>query len=129
MDVYAPLNLHQNTISAFAIETGIAFPLTPVLGQHWVLTPSNVEYYWNGTVWAAVGAGPSTSFAATIGDGLTLIYPVVHNLGTLDTVESVYSIATGLEEVAAIQHTSLNVTTFTFSIAPLLNSVRVVIKA
>lgn len=128
IDVYADLDLHQNVIHEFAVDSGAAFPATPVLGQHWILTPGNVESYWNGTVWVAL-AESAYKFAATIGTGVLLSIPVTHNLNTLDTIESVYSVATGQEEIAVIQHTSVNVTTFIFTIPPALNSVRVVIHA
>lgn len=128
IDVYAALDLHQNVIHEFAVDSGAAFPASPVLGQHWVLTPTNVEYYWNGASWVATGNGPY-KFAATIGDGVALTYTVTHNLGTLDTIESVYSVATGQEQVAVIQHTTPNSTTFIFTVPPVLNSVRVVIHA
>src|ERR1700758_491793 len=116
IDVYAALDLHQNPIHEFAVDSGAAFPASPVLGQPWVLTPSNVLYYWNGTVWVAV-SNSAYKFAATIGDGIALTYPVTHNLGTQDTIESVYQAAAPFQEqIAVIEHTSANVTTFIFTI-------------
>ena len=106
---------------------GAAFPATPVLGQHWVLTPSNVEYYWNGTAWVSLG-GLVHKFAQTIGNGVLLTFVVNHNLGTTDTVESLYAIAAPFaEQVAIVEHTDANNTTFIFTIPPALNSVRAVI--
>jgi len=128
MDVYTPIDLHQNPINEFIFQVGNAFPTTPAIGQPFVLQPLNSQFTWNGVKW--VSADPSTSsFAETIGDGVTLTYPVTHGLGTLDTVESVYNTLTGLEVLCAIAHTSTEITTFIFSIPPALNSVRVVIKA
>ena len=70
--------------------------------------------------------------AVTIGDGTTTVFPITHNLGTQDTVESVYVVATGVElypPAVSVAHTSVNVTTFTFATAPAANAVRVVIHA
>ena|ERR1700692_2736246 len=129
IDVYASFDMHQNVIHEFAVDSGVAFPTSPVLGQQWLLTPTNIQYYWNGTIWVALG-GAAYKFAATIGDGIALTYPVTHNLGTQDTIESVYQAAAPFaEQIAVVQHTSANVTTFIFTLPPALNSVRVVIHA
>lgn len=129
IDVYAALDLHQNPINQFAVQSGAAFPATPVVGQQFVLTPGNVMSYWNGTVWVAV-SNSAYKFAQTIGNGVLLTFVVNHNLGTQDTIESVYSAtAPFAEQVAVIQHTDPNNTTFIFTIPPALNSVRVVIHA
>jgi hypothetical protein len=129
IDVYASFDMHQNVISEFAIQSGAAFPATPVLGQHFILTPGNVESYWNGTVWVALGNGPY-KFAQTIGNGVLLTFVVNHNLGTQDTIESLYSVSAPFaEQIAVVQHTDANNTTFIFTIPPALNSVRAVIHA
>jgi hypothetical protein len=82
---------------------------------------------------------PTTDTATYFGetlptDGVTLAFPVTHNLGTRDTVESVYNPITGLEYtygVAAgdytVIHTSDNVTTFVFVTAPAPGAANVVI--
>ena|ERR1700722_9331254 len=129
IDVYAAYNMHQNPLIEGVFDSGPAFPLAPVVGQPFVLTPSNVASYWNGTVWVQMAAAAANKFVATIGDNSSLSYTVTHGLGTLDTVESVYLIATGLEEVAIIRHVTVGTTSFTFTIPPALNSVRVVIMA
>jgi hypothetical protein len=77
-------------------------------------------------------AGTVRSFAETLGDGVTTVFAVAHNLGTTDTTESVYNPLTGLQIVApavTIAHTSANVTTFTFAVAPAAGAARVVIHA
>lgn len=67
-------------------------------------------------------------YAATIGDGSTTAIVVTHNLGTLDTTESVYVTGAGGAEVECdVTHTSTNTTTFTFATAPASNAYRVVI--
>lgn len=129
IDVYAALDLHQNPIKEFAVDSGPALPASPVIGQHFILTPSNIESYWNGTIWVAIGNGPY-KFSQTIGNGVLLTFVVNHNLGTQDTIESVYSLtAPFAEQIAVVQHTDANNTTFIFTIPPALNSVRVVIHA
>jgi hypothetical protein len=126
IDVYASLDLHHNQMLEMALENEPSNPATPVPGQIYFNTTSNTPFVWNGSAWVSLFQATS-KFATTIGDGVTLVFPVTHNLGTLDTVESVYDVTTGLEEIAVIQHTSANVTTFTFTVPPALNSVRVVI--
>lgn len=128
IDVYAALNLHQNPIEEFAFEEGPTFPINPVPAQPFFSTADATLYVWNGSAWVSLFQGTS-KFAATIGDGAALVYTVTHNLGTLDTIESVYSVSTGIEEIAVITHATTNTTTFTFTVAPALNSVRVVIHA
>src|ERR1700692_210856 len=85
------------------------------------------------------GCKPKVEYAAYFGttlptDGVTLAFPVTHNLDTRDTVESVYHPITGLEYVPGIVageytviHTSDNVTTFIFVTAPLPGTANVVI--
>jgi hypothetical protein len=68
-------------------------------------------------------------------DGVTLAFPVVHNLGTRDTLEQVWNPLTGVQYLPGIIagtfsviHTSLNTTTFLFvAPAPAPGAVRVVI--
>ena len=79
---------------------------------------------------------PVGGFAETLPtDGVTLAFPVTHNLDTRDTLEQVYNPVTGLQYFPGIVagnysviHTSDNVTTFVFvAPAPLPGTVRVVI--
>jgi len=129
IDVFAALDLHQNPIIGGVFDSGATFPTTPVVGQPFVLTPSNVASYWNGTLWVTMATSAANKFVATIGDNSSLSYTVTHGLGTLDTVESVYMIATGLEIVTVIRHLTVGTTSFTFTVPPALNAVRVVIMA
>ena len=129
LDVYASLNLHQNQLNSAALDNQAANPSTPVLGQIYYNTVSNVPLFWNGTTW--VSLNPSSSrFAQTIGNGVLLTFVVNHNLGTQDTIESVYSFTAPFQEqIAVVQHTDANNTTFIFTVPPALNSTRVVIHA
>ena len=130
IQVYASLGLNQNQIQSAALENLAANPLTPVLGQIYYNTVSNTPFVWNGTAWTSLFSTGGARFAQTIGDGVALTYVVTHNLGTQDTVESVYSASAPFAEiVAVIDHTSINTTTFIFTIPPVLNSVRVVIHS
>ena len=68
-------------------------------------------------------------YAATIGDGSTTAISVTHNLGTLDTIETIYQVSGGAEVECDVTHSTTNVTIFTFATAPASNSLRVVIHA
>ena len=84
------------------------------------------------TIGGSIYNGGPPPHAETIGDGTTTVFPITHNLGTQDTVESVYNVATGAEmypPAVTVAHTSANVTTFTFATAPAANAVRVAIHA
>lgn len=74
---------------------------------------------------------PTPKYMQTIGDGATLVFPITHGLGTLDTSESVYNPLTGAvisPPAYTAVHTSANVTTFTFAAAPAAGAARVVIR-
>ncbi len=117
--VFADFDMNQNHVANLRIQNVAVHSLTPVTGQVEYLTTTNVLEVWNGTAWVpATAAAPGVAkFAATIGPGVGP-FVVTHNLGTLDTVESVYNIATGVEVVAVVTHSSL--TTTTFAITPAL---------
>ena len=66
-------------------------------------------------------------FAATIGDGATTAITVTHNLGTLDTIEEIYTVSSGAAVECDITHATTNTTTFTFATAPAASAYRVVI--
>jgi hypothetical protein len=75
---------------------------------------------------------PVRTYAQTFGDGTTLVFPITHNLGTLDTQTQVYNPITGLQVAPTAYtavHTSPNVTTLTFTTAPAAGAARVVIEA
>lgn len=52
------------------------------------------------------------------GDGLTTVFPIVHNLNTRDCHVTVMNSATFAEEFPDIVHTDQNTVTLTFSGAP-----------
>ncbi len=129
IEVFASLDLNQNQLNNAALDNVAAFPATPVLGQIVVLTTNNTPYMWDGTAWVGMTNGAS-KFSQTIGNGVLLTFVVNHNLGTRDTIESVYSASAPFaEQIAVVQHTDANNTTFIFTVPPALNSVRVVIHA
>jgi hypothetical protein len=124
--VYASLGMNQNQINSVALDNQAANPSTPVVGQIYYNTVSNTPFVWNGTAWTSLFSSGGARFAQTIGNGVLLTFVVNHNLGTQDTVESVYSASAPFaEQLAVIQHTDANNTTFIFTVPPLLNSVRV----
>lgn len=126
--ISAAIDLEQNDIEHAAFHNLAAAPATPVVGQFYYNTVSNTPFMWNGSAWVSLFQA-TAKFAQTIGTGLALSFVVTHNLGTLDTIESVYDTGTGNEVVAIVNHTSPNTTTFTFTVPPLLNQYRVVIHA
>lgn len=129
IDVYAAFNMHQNQLNSMALDNQAANPGTPVVGQVYYNTTSNIPFVWNGTTWVGL-VNSASKFATTIGNGVLLTFVVNHNLGTQDTIESVYQAAAPFQEqVAVIQHTDANNTTFIFTVPPALNSIRVVIHA
>ena len=84
------------------------------------------------TIGGSIYNGGRPPYAQTIGDGTTTVFPITYDLGTQDTIESVYNVSTGAEmypPAVTVAHTSANVTTFTFAAAPAANAVRVVIHA
>lgn len=66
-------------------------------------------------------------YAANIGDGSTTAIAVTHSLNTLDTIAEVFTVSDGTKVICDVTHTSVNVTTFTFAVAPTSNQYRVVI--
>ena len=68
-------------------------------------------------------------YAANIGDGSTTAIAVTHSLNTLDTIAEVFTVSDGTNVMCDVTHTSVNVTTFTFAVAPTSNQYRVVIHA
>jgi hypothetical protein len=129
IDVYASLDIHQNSINNQVLQNVAAHAATPVTGQIDYLTGSNTPFVWNGTTWVSLFQA-TAKFAQTIGNGVLLTFVVNHNLGTQDTIESVYSFTAPFQEqIAVVQHTDANNTTFIFTIPPALNATRVVIHA
>jgi len=70
------------------------------------------------------------NYAQTFGDVVTLVFPITHNLGTLDTMSQLYNPITGINiqpTTYVATHTSPNVTTFTFTVPPAAGAARAVI--
>lgn len=68
-------------------------------------------------------------YATTLATSATS-YTVTHNLGTQDVTVSVYAVATPYAEVMCdVQHTSTDTITVLFSVAPAINTYRVVVHA
>jgi hypothetical protein len=91
----------------------------------------------SGTSGGSISFGPVVpvtpvpdNYAQTFGDGVTLTFPITHNLGSLDTISQLYNPITGVNippTAYTATHTSPTVTTFTFLVAPALNAARAVI--
>jgi hypothetical protein len=89
-----------------------------------------------GSIGEYVGTTPTTpvrdNYAQTVGDGVTTVFAITHNLGTLDTMSQAYNPITGaniLPTAYTAVHTSANVTTVTFLVAPAAGAARVIIDS
>jgi hypothetical protein len=77
---------------------------------------------------ARTALGVPGKFAASVGDGVETVIPVVHNLGTTDVIVAVKEVAGGLAVVyPEIVITDTNTVTVTFTIAPTTNQYRVIV--
>lgn len=121
------VDFNQNHALQLALENLAVAPVTPVVGQSYFDTALGFARVWDGAVWQGLGAAGSR-FATTIGDGLALSYTITHNLGTRDVEVTIYQAAAPFQEqVAVIQHTTINTVTAIFAVPPLLNSLRAVV--
>lgn len=68
-------------------------------------------------------------YATSVGDGVATSISVTHNLGTLDSVVQVFANSSGLQVECDVTHTSINVVTLGFAVAPTSNQYRVVVHA
>lgn len=90
-----------------------------------VLTPAS-----SGILVTAAGVTVDSSIVAkklgvTIGDGVTSVFTVTHNLGTLDVLAAVRLISTGEVEMVDQINDTVNTTKIIFAIPPATNSYRV----
>ena len=121
------VDFNQNQALQLALENLATAPVAPVVGQTYFDTVLGFARVWDGAAWQGLGAAGSR-FAATIGDGIALTYTITHNLGTRDVSVTVYQTAAPFQEqVAVIQHTTVNTVTAVFALPPVLNSLRVVV--
>ena len=122
------INLNTDFTGAPTVDAGIRVErgtsadvevLWNETNDQWTLTNDGTNYHeivrkWKSDITTTVSA-PYT-FAAT------------HNLGTRDVTVAVYSNSSPYEEVEVdVDHTSVNVVTLTFAIAPTAGAYRVVI--
>jgi hypothetical protein len=127
---YVPQDLNQLEIRRPVVHLLASPPGTPVEGQLYYDTASHSLFFYNGTTWVSTAPVPDTGdltkFSATIGDGVATSIAVTHSISQ-DVISQVRDAATNLVVECDITNTSASVTTFTFSVAPALNSFRVVI--
>lgn len=100
----------------------------------WTNFAAGLTYVGDGATINVVGTTISANissvvrkYAANVGDNSALTYAITHNLNTLDVTVGVYATSGGLEMGCNVTHTSVNVVTLDFAVAPALNSLRVVI--
>jgi hypothetical protein len=97
-------------------------------------TSADVELLWNETAdqWTLTNDGTSyheitRKYKTTLNTSATS-YTVTHNLGTKDTVVSIYEVASPFAEVLAdVEHTSDSDITIKFAVAPTAGEYRVVV--
>ena len=97
-------------------------------------TSADVEILWNETAdqWTLTNDGTSyheitRKYKTTLNTSATS-YTVTHNLGTKDTVVSIYEVASPFAEVLAdVEHTSDSDITIKFAVAPTAGEYRVVV--
>jgi hypothetical protein len=58
---FVDLDLQQNTLIAPQMDNQATAPSTPVDGQQYFDTATNLMYYWDGTQWVAMGASVTQS--------------------------------------------------------------------
>ena len=96
---------------------------------------ADVSVTWNETddQWTLTNNGSNyhaiaRKFAANIGDGAATSYTVTHNLGTKDVTVQIFENNADYNQIEAdVQHTSTNVVTVKFAVAPSSNEYRVVV--
>ena len=97
-------------------------------------TSADVELLWNETAdqWTLTNDGTNyheitRKYKTTLNTSATS-YTVTHNLGTKDTVVSIYEVASPFAEVLAdVEHTSDSAITIKFAVAPTAGEYRVVV--
>jgi hypothetical protein len=85
-----------------------------------------------GSIYQGTGPVPVEHYAQTVGDGVTTVFAITHNLGTLDTMNQAYNPITGVNippTAYTAVHTSANVLTVTFGTAPAAGAARFVVDA
>jgi hypothetical protein len=89
-----------------------------------------VEFDCNGDDNGNGGRGV-LSYSATLGDGVTDVFNVNHNLGTSDVFYSLRNLLTGELDAfdVALNSSNPNMTVLTFATPPAPNSVRVTVMA
>lgn len=70
----------------------------------------------------------SGSYVANVGNGAATAIAVTHNLGTLDVEVTVVRVSNGATVLVDVVRTSTTVTTLNFTVAPLTNQYRVLIR-
>ena len=128
-DIFTPIDLHQNEIENVRLDNLAVAPLAPVVGQIYFDTLLGFARIWDGSAWQIASASSALKFATNVGDGLSLIFILNHNLNTKDFLVSIFDNTTFNEVLAVVNHTTVNTATITFSAIPLLNQYRVTILA
>jgi hypothetical protein len=101
-----------STTNEGIVELAVASEVTPLTSSTLAVTPASLAGLRH------VQTGPATA-ATTM--------PVTHNLNTLDVIVQVYELATGETVECDVLRTNSNIVTLNFAVAPIVNSLRVLV--
>jgi hypothetical protein len=130
----ASVNFLLGTAAVIWVPFGSNTPLSSIATPGTIRTATQTEAD-AGTV-ANAAITPATlsnyasrikKFTATIGDGTATVFPLTHNLNSLDVVISVYRVSTGAEVIVDTARTSVNAVSVSFTTAPAVGAYRIVV--
>lgn len=107
------------------------------VGANWFILQTNLEFADVSTTEARTDNTKSVTPAglanfpvkktATIGNGSATSIAVTHNLNSKDVIVGVYQVSDDAEVFCDVVHTSVNVVTLSFAVAPATNALKVVV--
>lgn len=109
------------------VEVVSTFPANPKKGRTVLLDTDNKQYFFNGTVWVAMGG--TQKYSQNIGDGTATNYAVSHGFNTKDVLVSVMEIATNELVIPDVIATTSGSVSISFDTAPTNNQYRVTVIA
>lgn len=131
------INLADNIITLNSNEAGTPSQNSGIEVERG--TSTNVSLRWNettdkwqltedGSAYEEIQTIQNSTYSTSIGDGSATAIAVTHNLGTQDVIVQLYDTSSLDTVYADVVRTSVNVVTVTFSSAPTLNDIRVLVS-